>query len=162
MWINDNDVYMGKINIKEELYKQCELYVNKRLQTVEETITSHQKALQSETKSSAGDKHETGRAMLQLEMEKASQQLSGIAQMKETLAKINTDTISKVAHLGSVVTTTSTINYFISVSVGLLIVKEKKYFAVSPSSPIGKLILGKKEGESFEFNGAKNTIKEIF
>ena len=162
MWINDNDVYMGKINIKEELYKQCELYVNKRLQTVEETITSHQKALQSETKSSAGDKHETGRAMLQLEMEKASQQLSGIAQMKETLAKINTDTTSKVAHLGSVVTTTSTINYFISVSVGLLIVKEKKYFAVSPSSPIGKLILGKKEGESFEFNGAKNTIKEIF
>jgi len=161
LWINDNDVYMGKINIKEELYKQCELFVNKRLQTVEETITSHQKALQAETKSSAGDKHETGRAMLQLEMEKASQQLSGIAQMKETLAKINTDTISKVAHLGSVVTT-STINYFISVSVGLLIVKEKKYFAVSPSSPIGKLILGKKEGESFEFNGAKNTIKEIF
>ncbi|WP_440120303.1 3-oxoacyl-ACP synthase [Tenacibaculum sp. Ill] len=153
---------MGKINIKEELYKQCELYVNKRLQTVEETITSHQKALQSETKSSAGDKHETGRAMLQLEMEKASQQLSGIAQMKETLAKINTDTTSKVAHLGSVVTTTSTINYFISVSVGLLIVKEKKYFAISPSSPIGRLILGKKEGESFEFNGAKNIIKEIF
>ncbi|CAM1354450.1 3-oxoacyl-ACP synthase [Tenacibaculum ascidiaceicola] len=153
---------MGKIKIKEELYKQCELFVNKRLQTVEETITSHQKALQSETKSSAGDKHETGRAMLQLEMEKASQQLSGIAQMKETLAKINTDITSKVAHLGSVVTTTSTVNYFISVSVGLLIVKEKKYFAVSPSSPIGKLILGKKEGESFEFNGAKNTIKEIF
>ncbi|XRE43194.1 hypothetical protein ACIVBQ_001398 [Tenacibaculum discolor] len=153
---------MGKINIKEELYKQCELYVNKRLQTVEETITSHQKALQSETKSSAGDKHETGRAMLQLEMEKASQQLSGIAQMKETLAKINTDTTSKVAHLGSVVTTTSAINYFISVSVGMLIVKEKKYFAISPSSPIGRLILGKKEGESFEFNGAKNTIKEIF
>ncbi|MDE1205446.1 3-oxoacyl-ACP synthase [Tenacibaculum larymnensis] len=153
---------MGKINIKEELYKQCELYVNKRLQTVEETITSHQKALQSETKSSAGDKHETGRAMLQLEMEKASQQLSGIAQMKETLAKINTDTTSKVAHLGSVVTTTSAINYFISVSVGMLIVKEKKYFAISPSSPIGRLILGKKEGESFEFNGAKNIIKEIF
>ncbi|MGG6229673.1 3-oxoacyl-ACP synthase [Tenacibaculum sp. SDUM215027] len=153
---------MGKINIKGELYKQCELYVNKRLQTVEETITSHQKALQSETKSSAGDKHETGRAMLQLEMEKASQQLSGISQMKETLAKINTETISKITHLGSVVITTSSINYFISISVGLLIVENKKYFAVSPSSPIGKLVLGKKEGESFEFNGAKNTIKEIF
>ncbi|MFT7899978.1 3-oxoacyl-ACP synthase [Tenacibaculum ascidiaceicola] len=150
------------MNIKEELYKQCELYVNKRLQTVEESISSHQNALQSETKSSAGDKHETGRAMLQLEMEKASQQLNGIAQMKETLAKINTDATSKIAHLGSVVMTTSTINYFISVSVGLLTFENKKYFAISPSSPIGKLILGKKEGESFEFNGAKNTIKEIF
>lgn len=150
------------MNIKEELYKQCELYVNKRLQTVEETISSHQKALQSETKSSAGDKHETGRAMLQLEMEKASQQLSGVSQMKETLAKINTEMTSKIAHLGSVVITTSAINYFISVSVGLLIVENKKYFAVSPSSPIGKLILGKKEGESFEFNGAKRSIKDIF
>ena len=54
-------------------------FVNNRLQTVQDTLFhSNQKALQSETKSSAGDKHETGRAMLQLEMEKAGQQLSGI------------------------------------------------------------------------------------
>ncbi len=42
----------------------------------------NKKALFSETKSSAGDKHETGRAMLQLEMEKTSQQLAVINQMK--------------------------------------------------------------------------------
>ncbi|WP_428743432.1 3-oxoacyl-ACP synthase [Tenacibaculum sp.] len=149
------------MNIKEELYKQCELYVNKRLHTVEETITSHQKALQSETKSSAGDKHETGRAMLQLEMEKASQQLSGIAQMKEVLAKLNINNTSSNVCLGSVAVTTSA-NYFVSISVGLLTIDNKKYFAISPSSPIGKLILGKKEGETFVFNGVKNTIKEIF
>lgn len=149
------------MSIKEELYKQCESYVDKRLQTVEETIASHQKSLQSETKSSAGDKHETGRAILQLEMEKASQQLSGIAQMKEVLAKLKIDTTSEVACLGSVVET-STTNYFISMSVGLLTVDNKKHFAISPSSPIGKLILGKKIGESFDFNGTKNTIKKIF
>ncbi|MBL4643926.1 MAG: 3-oxoacyl-ACP synthase, partial [Flavobacteriaceae bacterium] len=75
--------------LKQELYNQCEDFVHKRLQTIQDIITSNQKALQSETKSSAGDKHETGRAMLQLEMEKAGQQLSGITLMKETLAKIN-------------------------------------------------------------------------
>lgn len=149
------------MNIKEELYKQCELYVNKRLETVEKTIASHQKALQSETKSSAGDKHETGRAMLQLEMEKASQQLSGIAQMRETLAKINTTSTSEVVRLGSVVETTSA-NYYISISAGLITIGTTKYFAVSSSSPIGKLILGKKEGESFDFNGTKSTIKNNF
>ena len=149
------------MNIKEELYKQCEFYVNKRLETVEKTIASHQKALQSETKSSAGDKHETGRAMLQLEMEKASQQLSGITQMKETLAKINTTSISEVVRLGSVVETTSA-NYYISISAGLITIGTTKYFAVSSSSPIGKLILGKKEGESFDFNGTKSTIKKNF
>ena len=58
------------MNIKEELLKKCHQFVNNRLQNIEETISSNQTALQSETKSSAGDKHETGRAMLQLEMEK--------------------------------------------------------------------------------------------
>ena len=67
---------MLQLKIKEVLFKECEDFVNKRLQTVEDIISSNQKALQSETKSSAGDKHETGRAMLQLEMEKAGQQLA--------------------------------------------------------------------------------------
>ena len=74
------------MKVKRELFKHCEVFVSKRLKTVEEIISSNQNALQSETKSSAGDKHETGRAMLQLEMEKASQQLSGINQMKNTLS----------------------------------------------------------------------------
>ena len=69
--------------------------MNKRAQTVEEIISSNQKALHSETKSSAGDKHETGRAMLQLEMEKASQQLEGISQMNEILSKIDFSEESK-------------------------------------------------------------------
>jgi len=78
------------MNLKESLLKHCKMFVNKRLQTVEEILHSHQKSLQSETKSSAGDKHETGRAMIQLEMEKASQQLTGISEMNEILSKIET------------------------------------------------------------------------
>ena len=101
------------MNIKEELFKQCVVYVNKRMKTVEEIISSNKKALQSETKSSAGDKHETGRAMLQLEMEKASQQLSGIERMKETLSKINLERTSQLAHLGNVIITDKNL-YFLS------------------------------------------------
>ena len=76
---------MLQLKIKEALFEQCEVFVNKRLYNIENVISSNQRALQSETKSSAGDKHETGRAMLQLEMEKAGQQLAGIVQMKEIL-----------------------------------------------------------------------------
>ena len=64
--------------LKEVLFQQCEDFVNTRLQTIQTIISSHQEALRSETKSSAEDKHETGRAMLQLEMEKAGQQLAAI------------------------------------------------------------------------------------
>jgi hypothetical protein len=151
---------MLQLKIKLELFKHCKAFVNKRAQTVEEIILSNQKALQSETKSSAGDKHETGRAMLQLEMEKASQQLEGISQMNEILAKINFSEASNKAHLGSIVFTEIG-NYFLSISAGQIIVDCQKYFAVSVSSPIGKLLLGKSENEVIFFNGIDHRILKI-
>ena len=57
---------MLQIKIKEILFKECEAFVNKRSQTVQEIISSNQKALQSETKSSAGDKHETGLSLIHI------------------------------------------------------------------------------------------------
>lgn len=149
------------MKVKEELYAQCIAYVNKRQQTVEEIILSNQKALQSETKSSAGDKHETGRAMLQLEMEKAGQQLIGITKMKEILSKIKIDNNSNIAHLGSVVKTTNT-TFFLSISAGQFVVNNQNYFAVSVSSPIGSILLGKRVGDSFTFNNIKQVIKNVF
>jgi len=151
---------MLQIKIKQELFKQCEIFVNKRLQTVEEVISSNQKGLQSETKSSAGDKHETGRAMMQLEMEKASQQLAGIYEMKEILSKINITKHSNIAHLGSLIIT-DVATYFLAISAGQITLAGSVYFAVSVSSPIGKLLLGKTVGDEVIFNFKKATIKRI-
>ena len=58
------------MNTKQKLFNACKEFVQDKLSTIEKTIQSNKSALNSETKSSAGDKHETGRAMLQLEMEK--------------------------------------------------------------------------------------------
>jgi len=152
---------MQQLKIKQQLFDLCKDFVNKRLQTVEEIISSNQKALQSETKSSAGDKHETGRAMLQLEMEKASQQLEGISIMNQILSKIDISKSSKIAHLGSVIITENA-TYFLSISDGQLSLDKKNYFAISVSSPIGKMLLGKKENEEVSFNGNLIKIKEVF
>jgi hypothetical protein len=145
------------MDIKQQLFKQCQDFVNKRLQTVEEIISSNQKALQSETKSSAGDKHETGRAMLQLEMEKASQQFAAISKMKEILSKVDMTNNSETAHLGSIIHTTSG-NYFLSISAGQLAVENAVYFAISVSSPIGKILLGKKTNSEYFFNKRNNKV----
>ena len=151
---------MLQLKIKEALFEQCEVFVNKRLYNIENVISSNQKALQSETKSSAGDKHETGRAMLQLEMEKAGQQLSGIAKMKIVLSKIDISKTSKNACLGSLIVTDKA-RYFLSLSAGQLVVEDKRYFAISVSSPIGKLLLGKQEKEVISFNGKTIIINKI-
>jgi hypothetical protein len=148
------------MNLKEKLFKQCELFVNNRMDTVEQIISSNQKALQSETKSSAGDKHETGRAMLQLEIEKASQQFKAIRDMRTVLAKIDLAKESKTAHLGSVIETSS-VCFFLAISVGKITAHGKDYFAVSVFSPIGKLLLGKQKGEEFIFNGVRTIIRNV-
>jgi len=148
------------MRLKQELYKKCKDFVNNRLQTIEEVISSNQKALQSETKSSAGDKHETGRAMLQLEMEKAGQQLNVVAHMKEVLSKIDVSKTSSIVHLGSVIKTNKN-NYFLSVSAGKLTVNDKDYFAISSQSPIGKLLLGKQKNDTVVWNGSSIKILEV-
>ena len=148
------------MDIKIILLQECFAHVNSRLQTIEKTIQSNQKALSSETKSSAGDKHETGRAMLQLEMEKAGQQLISIQQMKETLAKIDVVKDSNLARLGSLIETNLG-SYFLSISAGKLKTEVTTVFAISTSSPIGKVLLGKKTGDVLSWNGKEINIQKI-
>jgi transcription elongation GreA/GreB family factor len=146
--------------LKKELFNACVVFVKRREDTVQQIIRSNQKALASETKSSAGDKHETGRAMLQLEMEKASQQLEGIYDMRLILSKIRIDDVSEIIKLGSVVITNQA-NYFLAISAGQFNISESVYYGVSPVSPIGKLLLGKRVGDTFNFNH-QYVIQKVF
>lgn len=123
-------------------------------------IQEAQNAANNETKSSAGDKHETGRAMAQLETEKLTKQLSEALKIEQTLNQINPDTDHLQIGLGSLVTTNNG-TFYIAVSIGKLIVDESTYFIISAVSPIGKLLLTKKEKESFSFNGKNYVIESI-
>ncbi|PTL99039.1 MAG: 3-oxoacyl-ACP synthase [Bacteroidetes bacterium] len=142
------------LNIKRQLLEYCIQFVQQKKDTISKSLASNKNDLFSETKSSAGDKHETGRAMIQLEMEKAGQQLSEVNLMKEVLSRIKVDRESEVACLGSLVKTTKG-NYFLAISVGKVIVEQQDYFVVSTNSPIGKQLLGKNVSESIPFNQAK-------
>jgi len=146
--------------LKSELFKACMQYVNQRADTVHQIIRSNQNALNSETKSSAGDKHETGRAMLQLEMEKASQQLAVVDEMKVVLSKIAGIYASEIIKLGSLVITDHA-NYYLAISAGQIKISNNMFYAVSPISPIGKLLLGKTVGDKFNFN-QEIVIKEVY
>lgn len=133
-------------DLKLELQEACVSFVQNKLHTIDKIMQANQLALENESKSSAGDKHETGRAMLHLEMEKASQQLEVVRKMKEVLGKIDPSAQSNHARLGSLVTTSQGF-YYLSISAGELAVKNKTYYAVSSFSPIGALLLGKTKGD---------------
>ena len=147
-------------NLKQQLYNECESFLNERANTLHEIIAGIQHSLQSETKSSAGDKHETGRAMLQLEREKAGNQFAAIQKQQELLAKVNINAPSNVARLGSIIETNNG-TYFLAISKGLVTIDKKPYFVIAPQSPIGKLLLGKTVNSTFVFNTKQFTINTI-
>ena len=142
------------LSIKEQLYKACIEFVENKRATISKTIASNKNDLLSETKSSAGDKHETGRAMIQLEMEKAGQQLVVINLMAEVLDKVSIEKTSETVCLGSLIKTTKG-TYFLALSVGQIKVENNTYFVISSQSPIGKQLLGKKVGDNILFNNAE-------
>lgn len=148
------------MSTKQQLYKACQTFIANRLITVKNMISDIEQGLQSETKSSAGDKHETGRAMLQLEREKAGQQLAEVQKLQEVLSKIDIKKQYSKIVLGSVVET-SGLNYFIAISAGEITLKNQKYFAISPSTPIGKLLMAKENGDEIRFRNSTFVITNI-
>jgi hypothetical protein len=149
------------IDLKKELYKQCRDYVQKRMDAAQLAINEAQKASQDDTKSSAGDKYETGREMMQQETDRNMAQLNEANKLKVTLNKINTNTVNDIADAGSLVITDNGI-FYIAISAGILIANNEKYFAVSPASPIGKMLKGQKKGGEFKLNDKIYRVKQVF
>ncbi|MFD0990466.1 3-oxoacyl-ACP synthase [Mariniflexile jejuense] len=149
------------MNIKECLYSQCVDFVENRFQAIQNTIKEIQESLTSETKSSAGDKHETGRAMLQLEREKAGNQLAEIQKIQAQLSKISLANTSEVIGLGSAVYTNKS-NYFIAISAGELKIENDIFYAISSNTPIGQLLIGKTVGDEVIFREQKFKIEKFF
>ncbi|MGB8703910.1 MAG: transcription elongation factor [Gillisia sp.] len=113
--------------------------------------------LGNETKSSAGDKYETGREMINAEWNKLSVQFSEFKKLEAILKMAKSRKCSKNIQLGSLVTTTVA-NYFICIPAGQLQLKNEKFYAVGVTSPIGQLLLNKMEGDNFIFKGKQVKI----
>lgn len=152
---------MSAAELKKTAHSFCEEYVNLRLNRILAEIEKIKKDLNSETKSTAGDKHETGRAMLQLEREKLGKQLAEVEKMKKVLNRVAVDRKQNVVGLGSLVKT-ELAWYFIAVSAGLFTNGSTKIYCISTASPIGKLLLGKVKGDAFAFNNNSQTIQSVF
>ncbi len=146
--------------MKQELYNFCQAFTDDRIVRIQTNIHAIQEALASETKSSAGDKHETGRAMLQLEREKLGQQLAEAEKTRQLLAKVNIKNNPIHVSLGSLVHTSKG-NYFLAISAGEFKQENHQIFCISGGTPIGKLLLGKSVGNIVVFNEEEIVVLKI-
>tara|TARA_B100000945_G_C20068767_1_gene451513 strand:+ start:128 stop:523 length:396 start_codon:yes stop_codon:yes gene_type:complete len=130
------------------------------MKTLEQQKKRLQKDLTYETKSSVGDKHETGRAMIQLEREKLGNQIREIELSYQRLNTIENVKTSNSISLGSIIFTDKA-NYYVAIAADSCEVNSKVFYCISSQSPIGKLLIGKKVNDSIIFNNIESTIIEI-
>lgn len=147
-------------SLKQQLYAHCLQFVHERIAVAQDAIQAAQLSANEETKSSAGDKYETGRAMAQLEIENKSSQLAESLKLKQVLEQIFTGGESEIIRLGSVVITNQ-LNFYIAISAGPLTVNGQSYVAISAASPIGQKLMGLRAGTSFNFNKRKYLISQV-
>jgi len=113
----------------------------------------------SESKSTAGDKHAVGRAMAQTELDTLAKRLTELKESANVIKNISIEPSTEVK-IGSLVETDSGI-YFVAIGKGKIELDGKAYFGISPASPIGQAMLGKKKGETFQFRQQHILIKAI-
>jgi LPS O-antigen subunit length determinant protein (WzzB/FepE family) len=146
--------------LKNELLQRCITYVQNRIDNAQQAIQSAQQASNDDTKSSAGDKYETSREMMQQDTNRNIAQLTEASKLMVALNRININGTSTTAESGSLVITNNG-KFFLAISAGTLTIEDQPYFAISVASPIGALIKGKKAGEQFTLNGKTYSIESV-
>ncbi|WP_379089858.1 3-oxoacyl-ACP synthase [Pedobacter sp. UC225_65] len=146
--------------IKSSLYQLCLNFIEERIQTAETALKQAREASNDDTKSSAGDKYETSREMMQQDIDRNKRLLIDAEENQKVLTSIKDTPYSETARNGSLVYTDQG-NFYLSISAGQLHLGNDVIFAISAVSPIGKLLLGKQKGNQFDFNGKKYQIKEV-
>ncbi|PZU85717.1 MAG: hypothetical protein DI529_09555 [Chryseobacterium sp.] len=144
---------------KAELIRIIHNKLSEKIQNLEKLI-AETRASNNDTKSSMGDKYETGREMLQQEINNLQIQLNEVLKQQDFLKTILIKSSDK-AEKGAIVKTDRGL-FFISVSLGEITFENQKIICISPESPLAKVMNGKQKGETFSLNNMNQGIADIF
>jgi transcription elongation GreA/GreB family factor len=146
--------------MKPALYEACMRFIAARIETAETALAQAQEASNDDTKSSAGDKFETTREMMQQDIFRNKKLLADAQQNLALLKSLVDVPAAEIVKNGSLVETSQGV-FYVSVSAGQLSIDGKTAFAMSAASPVGQLMLGKRVGETFSFNQKEYKIIAI-
>jgi len=146
--------------LKHQVLDLLKSQLDTRVQAAQEAMQNAQDSANEETKSSAGDKYETGRAMAQIERDRHAQLYDQLRQERAVLDRIDPDFVFKRVGLGALVKTSVGV-FFVSISAGMVEVERQKIIAMSPQSPLGASLMGKQVGDSFLFQQKKGIIEGL-
>lgn len=146
--------------IKKEVIKAIEVELEERLAVSTQTYNDALESRNNDTKSSAGDKYETSRAMMQQEMDNAEARIHQVKMFKNELQRLPVEEKSDVIISGSFVETDLGM-YFLGLSIGKVELQNQIVYAISTASPLGKMLLHKQVGDEIHLNNTKQSIISI-
>lgn len=145
---------------KQKVYEQYNKLLNEKVLLYQQLLQDLTESARNETKSSAGDKYETGRAMLQIEQDKVRKQLYDALEQKAVFERIDTRPGTLQIALGSLVKTNKAY-FYLSLSLGKISVDGSTVIALSHQSPLGSKLFGLKIKEKLMINGIEYIIEYI-
>jgi hypothetical protein len=148
------------MTFKEKVYQAYELLLSERVALLQVAMTDLIESSNNETKSSAGDKYETTREMLQLEKAKVVTQLKDAQQQKLLFEQVTANPLTNKIEKGSLVKTSKGYLY-IHIALGKVVVNGITVMSLSPQSPLGSKLIGLRPNSSISFNGISYLIETI-
>ena len=145
---------------KTQIHQHCLQELKNRLQTATEAMASLRESVASDTKSSMGDKYETAREMAQQEQNKIGMQMAMLQQWQGIFARLHPNQNLTIAGIGSLVQTSKG-TFYLAAPMGKIAVEGHEIMVISPQSPAGKAMLGKKKDEIIKINESEYRINSV-
>ena len=147
--------------MKKRVVDFITILIKDKTQLLKFELDSINKEKNNLKKSSAGDKFEISRALMQTEYDKIHNQLLILKNQLRAIKSISLSDKKKKVGVGSFIKTNKSF-YFISIGLGKQIIDNNAINIISLSSPIGKLLDNKKKGDKIVFNNKEELIENIY
>ncbi|MBT0811093.1 GreA/GreB family elongation factor [Litoribacter ruber] len=147
-------------NKKQAILAALKSTLESKVSEVKSSLQALDDSGEGETKSSAGDKYETSREMINQERTKFSQVLQDLTSQLQVVNSISLESQKEKVELGVLVELDG-MTLIISVPFGKLDLEGEQVFAVSIKSPVAQSLLGKTTGDEVLVNKKKMTIKTL-
>ena len=148
------------MTFKQKIKQQHILFLQDKIDVYQDMISGLSDDAQNDAKGSAGDKHETALSMMHLEQEKLTNKLKEAITLRDILEKIDVSKTTTTIALGSYVKV-NTMQLFISAALPKINIEGVTILSVSPQSPLGSQLIGKKEHDVVVVNENSFTIYEV-
>jgi transcription elongation GreA/GreB family factor len=149
------------MTLKQKAYNHYLQHINTKIKTLQQTLADLKESGSNETKSTAGDKHETALAMVQIEQANVRARLKDVLEQKAALQKIDASIKTDNIIVNGSLVKTDRGYLFISTALGKAMIEDITIIALSQSSPLGIKLMGLKVDAIVEVNNIKYFIEGI-